>query len=512
MNDLINSIIYWRIRKCILTIITVFVTLLLLNGCRSDNQTADEKPNKKTIVILFDSTSIETFSRQYASIKYLDDNLIPRTRNYALSLSSDTKVTIQTRRDYLDIAYKDKSRVTKRFLIKNGDSLLLSLKQKKPVFTLLNHRTLPAYDVNYHRLKNDSLYSGKLPGIEDYYYLHREINSPYSLIAHDEEMMEELEKLKKKAYANLKQENVFIDSLMVKGLISKAQGDYFQLENSFNLEVLHLYQNDGISFSDSIATGKLLSHKTYQAGDGEINLLNCTFYHDLLDLYYRDFLMLKVGERPNLALYDTIKAIDYLEEDIKRSLLLKYSDNLLTTLPVDDKENYLNFFSKDLDNQAWTDYLVIKHKAVDIFSGELKLTDKNNNSFTAELLLFDNKGKLLYIDIWAAWCLPCIKEIPNSIALSDEYQYKDVTFAYLSLDQNIGHWTSAEEKYLNKDRQQSYFVDSLNVALINREFGIKSIPRYLLYNKQGELIHDNAPRPGSTEIRKLLDLYLEEKQ
>ncbi len=508
MNNFISNIICWCISGSILAVIAVMVIILLFNGCRSDSQIESDKPNKKAIVLLFDTVGMETFSRQQANIKYLDDNLIPC--NYALNPSSDTKLTIQTQHDYLDIAYKDKSQVAERFLIKKGDSLLLSLKQKKPIFTLLNHRTIPLYDINYHRLKNDSLYGGKLSGIEDYYYLHREINSPYSLIAGDKEMIEELEKLKKKAYANLKQENVFIDSLVRKGLISKAPGNYFQLENSFNLKVLNLYQNDGINFSNLMDTKRLFSYKMYRAGDYGINLLNYTFYHDLLDLYYRDFLLPKVGEMPNMALYDTIKAIDYLEEDIKRSLLLKYSDNLLTTLSVDDNKNYLNFFSNELDNQAWTDFLANKHKAIDIFSGELGLTDKNNNSFMAELLLFENKGKLIYIDFWAAWCLPCVKEIPNSIALSDEYKDKNVTFVYLSLDQNIDHWLSAEKKYLNKNPPQSYFVDSLNKILVNKEFGIKSIPRYLLYNKQGELIHSNAPRPGSTEIRKLIDQYLEE--
>lgn len=497
---------YGPIGKGIWITITVFVIILLLNGCRNDRQIKGEKSNKKTIVILFDPASMETFARQSASIKYLDDNLIPC--NYALNLSSDTKVTIQTQRDYLDVAYKDKSQVTVRFLMKNGDSLLLNLKQKKPVFTLLNHRTLPTYDINYHHLKNDSLYNGKLPGIEDYYYLYREINRPYSLLSGDKEMIEALEKLKEKAYLNLKQENVFIDSLVVKGLISKARGNYFQLENSFNLEILGLYQQDAINFSDIMATKRLFSGKTYQAGDGEINLLHYTFYDDLLDLYYQDFLLPKIGKKLNTALYDTIKAIDYVEENVKKSLLLKHSENLLPTLPVEDKDNYLNFFHNLSGNQKWTDYLANKHRALDIFSGELELTDENNHSFTAKLLLLDNKGKLIYVDLWAAWCMPCIKEIPNSVALANEYRHEEVAFVYLSLDRNIDHWRSAEKEYFNEERQQSYFVDSLNQVLIREVFGIKSIPRYLLYDKQGQLIHNNAARPGAVEIRKLIDQHL----
>lgn len=508
MNNFITSHFYGRIRKGISITITVFVTILWLDGCRNNRQIESDKSNKKTIVILFDPASMETFSRQSASIKYLDDNLIPC--NYALNLSAATKVTIQTQRDYLDVAYKDKSQVTVRFLMKNGDSLLLSLKQKKPVFTLLNHRALPTYDLNYHHLKNDALYNGKLPGIEDYYYLHREINSPYSLLAGDKEMIEALEKLKEKAYLNLKQENIFIDSLVVKGLISKAQGDYFQLENSFNLEILGLYQHDAINFSDIMAAKRLLSSKTYQTSDGGINLLHYTFYDDVLDLYYRYFLLPKIGKKVNTALYDTIRAIDYVEENVKKSLLLKYSDNLLPTLSVENKENYLHSFSNEPGNQTWTDYLVNKHMAVNIFSDELELTDENNHSFTAELLRFDNKGKLMYVDIWAAWCLPCIKEIPNSVALANEYRHEAVAFVYLSLDQDVNHWISAEKEYFHAERQQSYFIDSLNQVSIREVFGIKSIPRYLLYDKQGQLIHNNAPRPGSMEIRKLMDQYLKE--
>ena len=37
---------------------------------------------------------------------------------------------------------------------------------------------------------------------------------------------------------------------------------------------------------------------------------------------------------------------------------------------------------------------------------------------------------------------------------------------------------------------------------------VQSIPRYLLYDRQGKLVHKNAPGPGSDAIRKLLDQYL----
>ena len=94
------------------------------------------------------------------------------------------------------------------------------------------------------------------------------------------------------------------------------------------------------------------------------------------------------------------------------------------------------------------------------------------------------------------------------MALANEYQDQEITFVYLSLDRNIDHWVSAKKKYFSEERHQSYYIDSVNQVLIREVFGIKSIPRYLLYDKQGKLIHNNAPRPSSIEIRRLIDQYL----
>jgi hypothetical protein len=43
--------------------------------------------------------------------------------------------------------------------------------------------------------------------------------------------------------------------------------------------------------------------------------------------------------------------------------------------------------------------------------------------------------------------------------------------------------------------------------LFYKEMQLNSIPRYLIYNKKGELVHKNAPSPGK-EIRTELNKYL----
>src|SRR5690606_4121574 len=38
------------------------------------------------------------------------------------------------------------------------------------------------------------------------------------------------------------------------------------------------------------------------------------------------------------------------------------------------------------------------------------------------------KGKFIYIDFWATWCKPCIKEIPDLVKLEKEYHDKNIEF------------------------------------------------------------------------------------
>ena len=43
--------------------------------------------------------------------------------------------------------------------------------------------------------------------------------------------------------------------------------------------------------------------------------------------------------------------------------------------------------------------------------------------------LADFKGKVIYIDLWATWCGPCIQESPAFEALGKKYVGKDIVFS-----------------------------------------------------------------------------------
>nr|WP_236033078.1 TlpA disulfide reductase family protein [Algoriphagus pacificus] len=111
----------------------------------------------------------------------------------------------------------------------------------------------------------------------------------------------------------------------------------------------------------------------------------------------------------------------------------------------------------------------------------------------------------VYVDLWAAWCIPCIRSFPESRSLQDEYHNKGLEVVYLSVDKNHKFWEEVIQKYDIAFPDRSYIVMNIDESAYLKEINVELIPRYILFDPQGNLIHPNAPRPESKEIRVLLD-------
>ena len=122
--------------------------------------------------------------------------------------------------------------------------------------------------------------------------------------------------------------------------------------------------------------------------------------------------------------------------------------------------------------------------------------------------LEDLAGKIVYIDVWATWCGPCLREIPALKSLENDYHNKNIAFVSLSIDEKKDYqkWrTMIADKELTgiqlmaDNNWNSSFVTS---------YGIKGIPRFILIDTVGNIINSDAPRPSNPEIRKILDELL----
>lgn len=116
-------------------------------------------------------------------------------------------------------------------------------------------------------------------------------------------------------------------------------------------------------------------------------------------------------------------------------------------------------------------------------------------------------GKVVYIDVWATWCIPCCKEFAPAKELHKFYRNKDVVFVNLCLSSEVEEWRST---LLRLDIQgENYFFDDDASAIFMNTYQLSGYPTYLIFDKKGVLINKNAPRPTALQyVIKLIDSQL----
>jgi len=126
--------------------------------------------------------------------------------------------------------------------------------------------------------------------------------------------------------------------------------------------------------------------------------------------------------------------------------------------------------------------------------------DTDGNKFS----LTSFKGNLVYVDVWATWCGPCKAEIPSLQKLEADYHAKDITFMSVSVDTDKEAW----EKMVAEKELGGVQLWADGWSKITKDYAIFGIPRFMLFDAQGNVISTNAPRPSSSEIRELFEANL----
>lgn len=49
-------------------------------------------------------------------------------------------------------------------------------------------------------------------------------------------------------------------------------------------------------------------------------------------------------------------------------------------------------------------------------------------------LIAQRRGKVLFLNVWATWCVPCVEEFPDLVRLHEEFGNKDVEVVGISAD------------------------------------------------------------------------------
>lgn len=155
------------------------------------------------------------------------------------------------------------------------------------------------------------------------------------------------------------------------------------------------------------------------------------------------------------------KAIDNLKES-------NYSNKNLTVI-----ENQL----KQLDN------VISKFSAGKKAPG-FELEDINGKKYKSS----DFVNKIIFIDVWASWCGPCISSFPKWNKLVEDYSNSnEFEFLSVSMDKNKSKWTNSLEKFKLKGLKL-YAGSKEFESQFATSFNIKALPNYIAIDSKGNII------------------------
>lgn len=102
----------------------------------------------------------------------------------------------------------------------------------------------------------------------------------------------------------------------------------------------------------------------------------------------------------------------------------------------------------------------------------------------------DNRnGKILFINFWATWCVPCVEEFPDLVKIYNEY--KDSDFEFLSISVDLPSDIETKVKPFLEEQSAEFTVvvaeekrSDRIINLINPDWN-GAVPVTVIYDKDG---------------------------
>ena len=196
---------------------------------------------------------------------------------------------------------------------------------------------------------------------------------------------------------------------------------------------------------------------------------------------------------------DLDSAFIYVNQHYTDTTLVKKVNDYIAMRYV-SRYNYNNNFDKGLEClKAATERYGLDPRHVADF--EMRRATVPGQPFPEGIVLQNRKGKAVdfstfrgkyvYIDMWASWCVPCLREVPVLQKLEKELKNKKVEFVSISIDASQEAW---KKKMEEKDMHGNQLWNP--GGTLGNALGVKGIPFFAIYDPDGNLYMHGAPRPS----------------
>lgn len=172
-----------------------------------------------------------------------------------------------------------------------------------------------------------------------------------------------------------------------------------------------------------------------------------------------------------------------------------------------------SIFNNAVQNREYLEEINERHELLkETLSGKPSPSFSYENHKGGTTALEDLRGKYVYIDVWATWCGPCLREIPHLQQVETDYAGKDIHIVSISIDEprNYEKW-----KNMVTDRNlggiQLMADENWNSEFV-RKYGIMGIPRFIILDREGNIVSADTYRPSDPKLRELLDSLLDNNE
>lgn len=126
-----------------------------------------------------------------------------------------------------------------------------------------------------------------------------------------------------------------------------------------------------------------------------------------------------------------------------------------------------------------------------------QMVDLEGNTVAFESL----KGKVIFLNIWATWCPPCVAEMPNIQSLYEKVGSDKIAFVMLSVDQA---GVDKVKKFI--DRKGFTFPVYMPAGQLPQEFYSQAIPTTFIISPEGKIVarQEGMAEYDTKEVRDFL--------